>query len=91
MNHRISRRGLLSGTGAAGAGLLGLAAGQTQRSRRPRGAGLDRRPLPQPGLHRVSLDASSRSRVPIDYTISYDQFSRDQLRNYDYSSVCATA
>ena len=84
MNHRISRRGLLSGTGAAGAGLLGLAAGQTQRSRRPRALALIGDRYHNPDYIRVSLDRVFKEvGVPIDYTISYDQFSRDQLRNYD--------
>ena len=84
MNHKVSRRLLLSGTGAAGAGLLGLAAGQTERSRRPRALALIGDRYHNPDYIRVSLDRVFKEvGVPIDYTISYDQLSREQLRNYD--------
>jgi len=74
MNHRVSRRGLLSGAGAAGAGLLGLAAGQTQRSRRPWALALIGDRYHNPDYIRVSLDRVFKELgVPIDYTISYDQ------------------
>ena len=84
MNHTVSRRGLISGTGAAGAGLLGLAAGQTQRSRRPRALALIGDRYHNPDYIRVSLDRVFKEvGVASGLHDSYDQLSRDLLRNYD--------
>ncbi len=85
MNHGVSRRRLLGGaTGAAGAGLLGQAAGQTQRSNRPRVLALIGDRYHNPDYIRVSLDRVFKEvGVGVDYTIAYDQLSRDLLRNYD--------
>ncbi len=84
MNQGISRRRLLhGGTGAAGAGLLGLAAGQTSRQR-PRALALIGDRYHNPDYIRVSLDRLFKEAgVGVDYTIAYDQLSRDLLRNYD--------
>jgi type 1 glutamine amidotransferase len=84
MNHRISRRRLLhGGTGVAGAGLLGLATGQTTRQR-PRALALIGDRYHNPDYIRVSLDrVFKEAGVGVDYTIAYDQLSRDLLRNYD--------
>jgi Trehalose utilisation len=83
MGHRVSRRRLLyGGTGAAG--LLGLTAAQPQRSSRPRALALIGDRYHNQDYIRVSLDrVFSEVGVPVDYTISYDQLSRDLLRNYD--------
>jgi Trehalose utilisation len=83
MGHRVSRRRLLyGGTGAAG--LLGLTAAQAQRSSRPRALALIGDRYHNQDYIRVSLDrVFSEVGVPVDYTISYDQLSRDLLRNYD--------
>jgi type 1 glutamine amidotransferase len=84
MNHRLSRRRLLrGGTTAAGAGLLGLAAGQISRQR-PRALALIGDRYHNPDYIRVSLDRVFKEvGVGVDYTIAYDQLSRDMLRNYD--------
>ncbi len=84
MNHRVSRRRLLrGGTGAAGVGLLGLATGQTSHQR-PRALALIGDRYHNPDYIRVSLDRVFRQvGVPVDYTILYDQLSRDLLKNYD--------
>jgi type 1 glutamine amidotransferase len=84
MNHRVSRRRLLcGGTGAAGVGLLGLAAGQTSRPH-PRALALIGDRYHNPDYIRVSLDRVFKDvGVPVDYTILYDQLSRDLLKNYD--------
>jgi type 1 glutamine amidotransferase len=85
MNHPVSRRRLLGGaTGAAGAGLLGLSAGQTQMSSRPRALALVGDRYHNPDYIRVSLDrVFKEAGVGVDYTIAYDRLSRDLLRNYD--------
>jgi type 1 glutamine amidotransferase len=76
----FSRRRLLRG--AAGAGLLGQAAGQAQK--RPRALALIGDRYHNPDYIRVSLDRLFREAgIPIDYTILYDQLSRDLLKNYD--------
>ena len=76
----FSRRRLLRGT--AGAGLLGQAAGQAQK--RPRALALIGDRYHNPDYIRVSLDRLFREAgIPIDYTILYDQLSRDLLKNYD--------
>ena len=79
----ISRRRLLHGAGAtAGAGLLGLAAGQTT-DKSPRALALIGDRFHNADYIRVSLDRVFKEvGVPIDYTISYDQLSRDLLKNY---------
>jgi len=78
MNYRVSRRRLLcGGTGAAGIGLLGIAADQTSRQR-PRALALIGDRYHNPDYIRVSLDRVLREvGVPVDYTILYDQLSRD--------------
>ena len=84
MNHRVSRRRLVcGGTGGAGIGFLGLATGQTSRQR-PRAIALIGDRYHNPDYIRVSLDRVFREvGVPVDYTILYDQLSRDLLKNYD--------
>jgi Trehalose utilisation len=84
MNHRVSRRRLLrSGTGAAAAGLLGFAKGQTSRQH-SRALALIGDRYHNPDYIRVSLDRVFKEvGVGVDYTIAYDQLSRDLLRNYD--------
>lgn len=77
----ITRRRLVGGT--AGAGLLALAAAQTSR-RRARALALIGDRYHNADYIRVSLDRVFREvGIPIDYTISYDQLSRDLLKNYD--------
>ena len=77
----ISRRLLL--LGAAGAGSLGFAAGQSSRQR-PRALALIGDRYHNPDYIRVSLDRVFRDvGIPVDYTIQYDQLSRDLLKNYD--------
>jgi len=85
MSHRVSRRYLLrGGTGAAGAGLLGFAAGQTERSKRPRALALIGDRYHNADYIRVSLDrVFKEAGVEVDYTIAYDRLSRDLLRSYD--------
>ncbi len=84
MNQGVSRRRLLGATGAAGAGLLGLAPGQTPRSNRPRALALIGDRYHNPDYIRVSLDPVFKEvGVGVDYTIAYDQLSRDLLRSYD--------
>lgn len=76
MASRISRRSLL-GTAAA----LGSAVGQT--TRRPRALALIGDRYHNPDYVRVSLDRVFKEvGVQADYTILYDQLSRDLLRNY---------
>src|SRR5215813_3467724 len=84
MNHRVSRRRLLcGGTGAAGIAFLGLATGQTSRQR-PRALALIGDRYHNLDYIRVSLDRVFREvGVSVDYTILYDQLSRDLLKNYD--------
>ena len=73
----FSRRRLLRS--AAGAGLLGQAAGQTAQ-KRPRALALIGDRYHNPDYIRVSLDRLFREvGIPIDYTILYDQLSRDLL------------
>jgi type 1 glutamine amidotransferase len=77
----ISRRLLL--LGAAGAGTLGLSAGQTS-PQRPRVLALIGDRYHNPDYIRVSLDRVFRDvGIAVDYTILYDQLSRDLLKNYD--------
>jgi len=81
--NKISRRRLLGGAGAtAGAGLIGLAAAQT--SDRPvRALALIGDRFHNPDYIRVSLDRVFKDLgIPIDYTILYDQLSRDLLKRY---------
>jgi len=84
MDHAVSRRHLLGATGAAGAGLLGLAAGQSPKSDHPRALALIGDRYHNPDYIRVSLDrVFKEAGVAVDYTIAYDRLSRDLLRNYD--------
>jgi type 1 glutamine amidotransferase len=77
----ISRRLLL--LGAAGASSLGVAADQTPRQR-PRALALIGDRYHNPDYIRVSLDRVFHDLgISVDYTILYDQLSRDLLRNYD--------
>lgn len=77
----FSRRRLLRG--AAGAGVLRQASGQTAQ-KRPRALALIGDRYHNPDYIRVSLDRVFREvGVPIDYTILYDQLSRDLLQHYD--------
>ena len=79
MSKRILRRHLISAAGA-----LGLAAAQTSRTdKRPRGLALIGDRYHNPDYIRVSLDRVFRETgVTADYTILYDQLSRDLLKNY---------
>jgi len=85
MTNRVSRRRLLcGGTGVAGAGLLGLAVGQTPKAGRPRALALIGDRYHNPDYIRVSLDRLFKETgVGVDYTIAYDKLSRDLLRGYD--------
>ena len=77
----ISRRRLLGG--AASAGLLAQAGGQTS-GKRPRALALIGDRYHNPDYIRVSLDRVFRDvGIPVDYTILYDQLTRDLLKNYD--------
>ena len=77
----LSRRRLLGG--AAGASLLSGAPSQTA-SKRPRALALIGDRYHNPDYIRVSLDRVFHEvGIPIDYTILYDQISRDLLKNYD--------
>src|SRR5262249_20476361 len=74
---------LCGGTGAAGSAFLSLATGQTSRQR-ARALALIGDRYHNPDYIRVSLDRVFREvGVPVDYTILYDQLSRDLLKNYD--------
>jgi hypothetical protein len=76
----FSRRRLLRG--AAGAGLVGAAAGQTGQ-KRPRALALIGDRYHNADYIRVSLDRVFKEvGVPVDYTILYDQLSRDLLSKY---------
>jgi type 1 glutamine amidotransferase len=79
----ISRRLLL--LGAAGASALGRAADLSSRARaRPRALALIGDRYHNPDYIRVSLDRVFQDLgIPVDYTILYDQVSRDLLKNYD--------
>src|SRR5271166_4160216 len=80
MMKSISRRRLVRG--AAGAGLLGLAAGQTSRPR-PRALALVGDRYHNPDYIRVSLDKVFKDLgIPIDYTIEYSQISAGLLKDY---------
>ncbi len=80
----ISRRRMLRGGTAAGAGLLGLGAAQTSRPNGPRALALIGDRYHNPDYIRVSLDRVFKEvGVPIDYTIQYDALSRDMLKTYD--------
>ncbi len=83
--NKISRRRLLHASGAAGAGICGLAAGQGTRSgKHPRALALIGDRYHNPDYIRVSLDRVFKDvGIPIDYTISYDQISGDLLKNYE--------
>src|SRR5689334_533898 len=82
---RISRRRLLRGAGAgstAGAGLFGLASGQTAE-KRPRALALIGDRYHNADYIRVSLDRVFKAvGIPVEYTILYDRLSRDLLKNY---------
>jgi type 1 glutamine amidotransferase len=80
---RLSRRGLLRRAGlAAGTGLFSAAAGQSQ-GRPARALALIGDRYHNPDYIRVSLDRLFKeSGIAVDYTILYDQLSRDLLRNY---------
>ena len=79
----ISRRRLLRGASStAGAGLFGLAAGQTA-NRHPRALALIGDRYHNADYIRVSLDRVFKAlEVPVDYTILYDHLSRDLLKGY---------
>jgi hypothetical protein len=78
----ISRRLLL--LGAAGASSLGLAATGQPPRQRPRALALIGDRYHNADYIRVSLDRVFRDvGIPVDYTIQYDQLSRDLLKNYD--------
>src|SRR3984957_7773561 len=81
--NNVSRRRLLHGAGAtAGAGLLGLAAGQTT-DKSPRALALIGDRFHNADYIRVSLDRVFKEvGIPIDYTILYDKLSRDLLKDY---------
>ena len=83
LSSKISRRRLLCGAGTtAGAGLLTLAAGQTS-DRHPKALALIGDRFHNPDYIRVSLDRVFKEvGIAVDYTISYDQLSRDLLKNY---------
>ncbi len=77
----VSRRRLLGG--AAGVGLLSQAGGHAS-TKRPRALALIGDRYHNPDYIRVSLDRVFRDvGIPVDYTIIYDQLSRDLLKNYD--------
>ena len=81
----FSRRRLLRGAAASvGAGLLGRAAGQSSgNGSRPRALALIGDRYHNPDYIRVSLDRVFKEvGTPIDYTIAYEQLSRDLLKNY---------
>ncbi|MGB8537958.1 MAG: hypothetical protein WCD57_16170, partial [Acidobacteriaceae bacterium] len=86
----LSRRALVQNAGiVAGAGLLGLGTGTTAQSQSARGNGKPRAlaligdRFHNPDYIRVSLDKVFKDLdIPIDYTISYDQISASQLKNY---------
>jgi len=79
----ISRRRLLRGAGStAGAGLFGLASGQTS-AKRPQALALIGDRYHNADYIRVSLDRVFKAvGIPVEYTIQYDQLSRDLLKNY---------
>lgn len=79
----FSRRRLLQGA-AAGAGLFSLAAGQpVGNGDHPRALALIGDRYHNADYIRVSLDRVFREvGIPIDYTIEYQQLSRDLLKNY---------
>ena len=81
--NRISRRRLLGGAGsAAGAGLLSLASGQNT-DKRPRALALIGDRFHNADYIRVSLERVFKAvGLSVDYTILYDQLSREQLKNY---------
>jgi len=84
MNHTSRAGACLGGTGGRRGRLAWPGSRPDTKAPPPPGAGLDRRPLPQPGLHpRQPGPRLQGSGGPLDYTISYDQLSREQLRNYD--------
>lgn len=83
----VSRRSVLKSAAAIGAGsILGaaaLTAAQDAGKPKPRVLALIGDRFHNPDYIRVSLDRLfSELGVPIDYTIQYDQLSRDRLRGY---------
>jgi type 1 glutamine amidotransferase len=80
---RLSRRGLLRRAGlAAGTGLFSAAAGQAQ-ARPARALALIGDRYHNADYIRVSLDRLFKELgIAVDYTILYDQLSRDLLKNY---------
>jgi type 1 glutamine amidotransferase len=82
---RFSRRRLLRGAAAGvGAGMFGLAAGQSIRTGgQPRALALIGDRYHNADYIRVSLDRVFKEvGVPIDYTIAYERLSRDLLKTY---------
>ncbi len=90
---KLSRRTLVHNLGlAAGAGLLGLGSDKSLHSQsaqfnraggKPRALALIGDRFHNPDYIRVSLDKTFKDlNIPIDYTIQYDQISRDLLKNY---------
>src|SRR5689334_15835055 len=84
MVDRLSRRGLLRRAGlAAGTGLFSASAGQAQ-GRPARALALIGDLYHNADYIRVSLDRLFKEAgIAVDYTILYDQLSRDLLKNYD--------
>src|SRR5271165_5029809 len=88
----FSRRTLVQNAGiVAGAGLLGLATGETVQSQlsstgtkgKPRALALIGDRYHNSDYIRVSLDKVFKDLdIPIDYTIQYDQISAGLLKNY---------
>jgi type 1 glutamine amidotransferase len=80
----FSRRRLLRRAAGAGAGLFSLAAGQSSgNGGRPRALALIGDRFHNADYIRVSLDRVLKEvGLPIDYTIAYEQLSRDLLKNY---------
>ncbi len=87
---QFSRRTLVQNAGiVAGAGLLGLGTGTTAQSQaaqsngKPRALALIGDRYHNPDYIRVSLDKVFNDlKIPIDYTIQYDQISATLLKNY---------
>ena len=90
---KLSRRALVHNLGlAAGAGMLGLGGGESLLSQsaesgrsgaKPRALALIGDRFHNPDYIRVSLDKVFHElKIPIDYTIQYNQISRDLLKNY---------
>ncbi len=86
---KFSRRALVQNAGiVAGAGLLGLGATPTLESQssgggKPRALALVGDRYHNPDYIRVSLNkVFNELKIPIDYTIQYDQISANLLKNY---------